>query len=146
MLGLWFSVTRGSTRRATLWTLTAAAVLGLAHWLPWLVVRPPKQLQLPHTIAFFGLTPPAALNWVALNGDDLGPDPHGTSRVFIKFTREEFSFRSAMTWTPSWHYVAVRRDEAPDVIWGTIVGLLFWAGLMAALWLLTLRKFQRMRC
>jgi ABC-type transport system involved in multi-copper enzyme maturation permease subunit len=141
MLGLWFSVTRGSTRQATTWTLVAGVVLGLAHWLPWTVARPPEHLQMPHTVAFFGLTPPAALHWLALHGDDLGPQPHSSSRLFRRFTTEEFSLRRLMTRTPAW---LISPNETDDVITGTTAGLLFWLGLTAALWLLTMRRFQGM--
>jgi ABC-type transport system involved in multi-copper enzyme maturation permease subunit len=155
MIGLWFSVTCRSTRRATLWTLGALVVLGLGHWLPWLFVWQPAELKWPHTIARYGLTPPAALHWLALNGDDLTAERLGSSRLFERFSIGEYSLRALMTRCappPFWgRYVwptsqifPTYRDETHDIIAGTAAGLVFWLGLTAALGLLTLRRWARL--
>jgi hypothetical protein len=147
MLGLWFSVTCRSTRRATLWTLGTLALLGLGHWAPQFFVGAPKELKWPRTIAVFGLTPPAALQWVTLNGDDLDGERRSSSRLFERFSTGEYSLRQFMTrpelsrtgllFLPAYH------DERRDVLAGTVAGLLFWLGLTAGLGLLTLWRFAR---
>jgi ABC-type transport system involved in multi-copper enzyme maturation permease subunit len=142
MLGLWFSVTCRSTRRATLGTFGALALLGMGHWLPWFFTRLPKEWEWRHTIAFVGLTPPAALNWIALHGDDLTAESprDRDSRVFSRFSIGEYSLRALMTRDAPRTY----REEMRDVLAGLVAGLVFWPGLTAALWLLTSRRFRRL--
>jgi ABC-type transport system involved in multi-copper enzyme maturation permease subunit len=148
MLGLWFSVTCRSTRRATLWTLGTLTLLGLGHWLPWFFVQQPEKLQWPHTITHFGLTPPAALHWLALHGDDLTAETPRSSRLFTRFSRGQYSLRALMIRSGSQDWWGegspTYRDEMRDVLAGTASGLVFWLGLTAALGLLTLRRWARL--
>jgi ABC-type transport system involved in multi-copper enzyme maturation permease subunit len=147
MLGLWFSVACRSTRRATLWTLGTLALLGLGHRAPQFFSGAPKELRWPHTIAVFGLTPPAALQWVTLNGDDLGGERLSSSRLFERFSTGEYSLRRFMTRSDPWDLwlrgTPRYLDEVRDVIAGTVAGLLFWLGLTAGLWLLAVWWFAR---
>jgi hypothetical protein len=147
MLGLWFSVTCRSTRRATLWTLGTLALLGLGHWAPQFFVRAPKEVRWPRTVAMFGLTPGAALHWMALNGDDLNGERTLNSYLFRRFSMGEYSLRQLMTRSEPWHLRSGRAptsgDEVHNVLAGTVAGLLFWLGLTAGLWLLTVWRFAR---
>jgi ABC-type transport system involved in multi-copper enzyme maturation permease subunit len=147
MLGLWFSATCRSTRRATLWTLGVLTLLGIGHWVPWFFVRQPDQLKLPHTVAFFGLTPPAALHWAALQGDDLAAERLYSSRLFERFSVGEYSLRNLVTRSKPWarwdELAPMYQDEVRDILAGTAAGLVFWLGLTAVLWPLTLRRLAR---
>jgi ABC-type transport system involved in multi-copper enzyme maturation permease subunit len=76
VLGLWFSMTCATTLRATVWTLLAAAALGVGHWYLWLLLCMPLRLGenvLSWLVRFqmFGLTPPVALGWLAFRGDTI---------------------------------------------------------------------------
>jgi hypothetical protein len=147
MVGLWFSVTCRSTRRATLWTLGTLTLLGLGHWAPQFFVRAPKELTWPRTVAVYGLTPPAALQWVTLNGDDLGGERCRSSHLFERFSTGEYSLRRFVTrsdpWTLWLRNSLKYPDEVRDIIAGTVAGLLLWLGLTVGLWLLTLWRFAR---
>jgi ABC-type transport system involved in multi-copper enzyme maturation permease subunit len=139
MVGLWFSASCGSTRRAMLWTLGTLLLLGLGHWTPQFFEPRPTELRWPRTIAQFGLTPAAGLHWIALQGDDLNGEMHLSSRVFDRFLTGEYSLRALMTRSSD---VPRYKRERREVMAGTIAGLLFWLGLAAALWPLTLRRFR----
>jgi ABC-type transport system involved in multi-copper enzyme maturation permease subunit len=141
MVGLWFSVTCRSTRRATLWTLGTLALLGLGHWAPRFFVGAPEELEWPHTIAVFGLTPPVALEWVLLNGDDLGGKRSCSSHLFWRFTYGEYSLRQLVTRSDPRDSGRVITPR--DTLAGTAAGLLFWLALTAGLWLLTVWRFAR---
>jgi hypothetical protein len=146
MLGLWFSATCASTRRATLWTLGTLTLLGLGHWTSQFFEPKLTELRWPRTIAQFGLTPAAGLHWILLHGDDLAAEEPRSSPVFHRFSMGEYSLRALMmrsdrgrTWSSDG---PTYRGEMRDVLAGTVPGLLFWPGLAAALWPLTLRRLQ----
>jgi ABC-type transport system involved in multi-copper enzyme maturation permease subunit len=133
MLGLLLSMTIGRTPWATLYTLAALCVLAFGHWLPSIFVRSPMQHQLPRTVASFGLTPPAALHWLALNGDDA----NGSSARFYRFTSGEYSLRPLRT--------RASPSEPRNILTGIAAGLLFWSLLTVALWLLAVRRLTTLR-
>jgi hypothetical protein len=83
-VGLWFSIQSSTTLRAGMATLGAVAVLGVGHWLPWMLLTlwlsPVYHRQLLDSLykwarfEAFGLTPPLALGVLAWPGGAVAVD------------------------------------------------------------------------
>ena len=121
-LGLWFSVTAGTTLRATTWTLLSAVGAGLGHWLLMLCCATAflfGPAQAPEVMTWLvqflvGLTPPAVLGYS------------------LPFSSEQM----------------VHNTTHPEDLWQTVafavLGTAVWAALAAALWLGTSGRFREM--
>jgi ABC-type transport system involved in multi-copper enzyme maturation permease subunit len=119
-IGVWFSLVNRTTLRATLWTLLTTAAAGVGHWLIWACCgpllyamhEPPPNVEMLIRLQV-GITPPAALGYA-------------------------FSFCWA-DFDASWGWGA---KEQATAIWFGLIGLMFWAGIAFALWVVTSTRFE----
>lgn len=119
-LGLWFSLVSSGTLRATLLTLGLMTVLCFIHWLPWFFIELPHHAELPLTIQIYGLTPPAALGWLAFDGDSVQFNPLNLGQGLLR-----------------------QLEDPMDTLLGIVIGLVVWVLLAYCLWRATLHRFQR---
>lgn len=117
-IGLWLSLSGSGTLRATLLTLGLMALFSFGHWLPWFFVTMPREPSLPFTIQTYGLTPPAALGWLAFHGDAVAFHP-------LAPTSSQTVFGNPL-----------------EVLAGIVIGLVFWSALGVVLWRRTLARFR----
>jgi ABC-type transport system involved in multi-copper enzyme maturation permease subunit len=85
-IGLWYSTTCQTSLRATVWTLMTAITAYGGHWFLWSCCIPifmagggPNAQNLEWIPQFqaFALTPPAALGWLAFQGDEFKSNASG---------------------------------------------------------------------
>ncbi len=156
MLGLWFSVKCANTQKATLWTLTTLLILNAGHWLPWLVLDKSKYTQAgghhfsPDSFLatqMFGLTPPAALGWIALRGVAVLLPEGAEYRGDIGIIRWEDVLESTRKQPPllrSSGFV-VNHERLNAALLGIGVGGSLWLALAWRLWSCTLRRLHLLR-
>jgi ABC-type transport system involved in multi-copper enzyme maturation permease subunit len=116
-IGMWFSAGNSGTLRATLLTLGLLAVLCFSHWLPSFFIKIPHT-QWPWTIQTYGLTPPAALAWLAFNDHSVAFDPLDPG---------------------------ARPYNLPDpiaILLGIVIGMGLWCVLALILWRRTAARFR----
>jgi hypothetical protein len=127
-LGLWFSTRSRTTLRATTATLVTAGMLGGGHWVLSFLCLAAGTVAGPGGVRgefgevfkflLYGMTPPAALAWLAFHGDILG----------------------------FWHLLSVSswHEDPWEAFLSLVIGLVVWAFGACWFWWLASAAFRRL--